>query len=78
MAEKTFVKRQQRFEKFAFPKLGSRPVAKITVPEFLAMRYAIATVRAGRDITADLRGALAPVRVTHHPAIIEPRRSASC
>ena len=37
MAEKTFTKRQQRLEKFAFPKLGSRPIAKITAPEFLAM-----------------------------------------
>jgi integrase len=98
MAEKTFTKRQQRFEKFAFPKLGSRPIAKITAPEFLAMlktveargtnetahrlrsesgqvfRYAIATGRAERDITADLRGALAPVRVTHHAAIVEPER----
>lgn len=98
MAEKTFSKRQQRFEKFAFPKLGSRPIAKITAPEFLAMlkavearganetahrlrsesgqvfRYAIATGRAERDITADLRGALAPVRVTHHAAIIEPEK----
>lgn len=98
MAEKTFVKRQQRFEKFAFPKLGSRPIAKITAPEFLAMlkaveargnnetahrlrsesgqvfRYAIATGRAERDVTADLRGALAPVRVTHHAAIIEPEK----
>jgi integrase len=78
--------------------LGSRPIAKITAPEFLAMlkaveargnnetahrlrsesgqvfRYAIATGRAERDITADLRGALAPVRVTHHPAIIEPEK----
>jgi integrase len=98
MAEKTFTKRQQRFEKFAFPKVGSRPIAKITAPEFLAMlkaveargnnetahrlrsesgqvfRYAIATGRAERDITADLRGALAPVRVTHHPAVTEPAK----
>jgi integrase len=41
MAEKTFTKRQQRFEKFAFPKLGSRPIAKITAPEFLAMLKAV-------------------------------------
>jgi integrase len=98
MAEKSFVKRQQRFEKFAFPTLGSRPIRKLTAPEFLAMlkaveargkyetahrlrsesgqvfRYAIATGRAERDVTADLRGALAPVRVTHHPAIIEPAK----
>lgn len=37
-------------------------------------RYAIATGRAERDVTADLRGALAPVRVTHHAAIIEPEK----
>jgi integrase len=98
LTEKTFSKRLQRFEKFAFPKLGSRPIAKITAPEFLAMlkvvearganetahrlrsesgqvfRYAIATGRAERDVTADLRGALAPVRVTHHPAVIEPEK----
>ena len=36
-------------------------------------RYAIATGRAERDITAELRGALAPVRVTQ-AAIVEPER----
>lgn len=36
-------------------------------------RYAIATGRAERDPAADLRGALAPIKVTHHPAIIEPK-----
>lgn len=41
IAEKTFTKRQQRFEKFAFPKLGSRPIAKISAPEFLAMLKAV-------------------------------------
>lgn len=35
-------------------------------------RYAIATGRAGRDITADLRGALAPVVTKHHASITEP------
>ncbi|MEJ0039856.1 MAG: integrase family protein [Gammaproteobacteria bacterium] len=35
---------------------------------------AIATGRAERDVTADLRDALAPVRVTHHAAIIEPEK----
>lgn len=35
-------------------------------------RYAVATGRAVRDPTADLRGALAPVKVTHRAAIIEP------
>ena len=37
-------------------------------------RYAIATGRADRDPTADLRGALAPVVVRNHPAITEPQR----
>lgn len=35
-------------------------------------RYAIATGRADRDVSADLRGALAPIVVTNHAAIIEP------
>jgi integrase len=37
-------------------------------------RYAVATGRAERDITGDLRGALAPVVVTNHAAITEPAR----
>jgi integrase len=35
-------------------------------------RYAIATARANRDISADLRGALASVKVTHRAAITRP------
>src|SRR5690606_25199558 len=35
-------------------------------------RYAIATGRAERDISADLRGALVPVTTKNHAAIIEP------
>lgn len=35
-------------------------------------RYAIATGRAERDLSADLRGALAPVIVQNRPAITEP------
>lgn len=38
------------------------------------MRYAVATGRADRDASADLRGALAPVVVTNHAAITEPNR----
>lgn len=34
-------------------------------------RYAIATGRAERDPTADLKGALAPVVIRHHPAITD-------
>jgi len=37
------------------------------------IRYAIATGRAVRDPTQDLRGALAPVRVRNRPAITNPR-----
>ena len=36
-------------------------------------RYAVATGRASRDSTADLRGALSPVRAKHHPSITDPR-----
>lgn len=37
-------------------------------------RYAIATGRADRDPTADLRGALAPIVVRNHSAIVEPTK----
>ena len=37
-------------------------------------RYAIATGRANRDITSDLRGALAPVVVQNRAAITEPQQ----
>lgn len=37
-------------------------------------RYAIATGRADRDISADLRGALPPVNKGHHAAIIDPKQ----
>ena len=36
-------------------------------------RYAIATGRAERDLSADLRGALPPVKGSHHAAITEPK-----
>jgi hypothetical protein len=36
-------------------------------------RYAIATGRAARDPAPDLRGALPPVKQTHHAAITEPK-----
>lgn len=35
-------------------------------------RYAVATARAGRDPSADLRGALQPVTGSHHAAITDP------
>jgi integrase len=37
-------------------------------------RYAVQTERAVHDVTADLRGALAPVVSEHHAAITEPAR----
>jgi integrase len=40
------------------------------------LRYAIATGRAGRDPTADLRGALAPIKVTNRAAVTDPREVA--
>jgi len=39
-------------------------------------RYAIATGRAERDVAADLRGALAPVLVTHYASVTEPTKVA--
>lgn len=39
-------------------------------------RYAVATGRAERDISADLRGALPPVSEKHHASITEPARIA--
>jgi integrase len=39
-------------------------------------RYAIATGRAERDLSADLRGALPPVKGEHFSAITEPKRAA--
>ena len=36
-------------------------------------RYAVATARADRDPSVDLRGALAPVQTVHHAAITDPK-----
>lgn len=36
------------------------------------MRYAVATARADRDITVDVRGALPSPEVTHHATLLEP------
>ena len=38
------------------------------------LRYAIATGRAEHDVTADLRGAITPLKVTNRPAITEPSK----
>lgn len=38
------------------------------------LRYAIATGRAQRDVTADLQGALISPKVKHYPALVEPAK----
>ena len=38
------------------------------------LRYAVATARADRDCSADLKGALAPTKVKHFAAITEPSK----
>jgi integrase len=94
-ASATLAKTQWLLE-FAYPAIGSRPIAKITALEVLdvlrkiearqkyetarrlrstcsmVFRYAIATGRAQRDPTLDLRGALIAPRVKHRAAIIDP------
>lgn len=40
------------------------------------MRHAVATGRAERDVTVDLRGALAPVKTAHFAALTDPGRVA--
>lgn len=40
----------------------------------MVWRYAVATGRAPRDISADLKGALSPVVTKHHASIIEPKK----
>lgn len=38
------------------------------------LRYAVATGRASRDVTADLKGALRPMVFQHYAAIVEPEK----
>ena len=38
------------------------------------MRYAVITGRADHDPAADLKGALAPVKTKHMPAITDPEQ----
>lgn len=44
------------------------------VSDAKVLRYAIATGRANRDVSVDLRGALAPIVTKNHAAITEPAR----
>ena len=41
------------------------------------LRYAVATGRAERDSTQDLRGAIAPVKHRHHPSVTSPAKVAA-
>jgi integrase len=92
MAEITLSKIRWLLDK-AYPKIGNRPIAKITTQEILVVlrsveatgryesarrmrsvlgrvfRYAIATTRAERDPTGDLRGALTVPKAKHLAAI---------
>ncbi len=36
------------------------------------LRYAVATGRAARDVTFDLRGAIQPAKTRHHPTVTDP------
>lgn len=81
---------------FAYPKLGNRPVNRISAHELYEMlrsveakgfyetarrlrstcgqvlRHAVATGRAERDVSADLRGSLITPKVKHLAALTEP------
>lgn len=89
LAPVTYDKARWMLSTFVYPRLGSRPISKITAPELLGalrlieargthetahrtkqrvgqvFRYAIATGRAERDVSMDLRGALAPIVSKH-------------
>ena len=98
MAEITLSKIRWLLDK-AYPKIGNRPIAKITAQEVLVVlrsieatgryesarrmrnvlgrvfRYAVATTRAERDPTSDLRGALTVPRPKHLAAITTANRA---
>lgn len=99
LAKTTHAKAVAMFETWAFPWIGSRPVAEITPRVLLesvlrrveaagkletvhrlkqrcgqVFRYAIATGRAERDPTPDLRGALETHKPRNHSAITDPAK----
>lgn len=98
MAEITLSKIRWLLDK-AYPKIGTRPIAKITAHEVLVVlrsveatgryesarrmrsvlgrvfRYAVATARAERDPTGDLRGALTVPKPKHLAAITTATRA---
>jgi integrase len=53
---------------------GTRETAHRALSECgRAFRYAVASQRCERDVTADLRGALQPVKATHFASVTEPK-----
>ena len=83
----TTLKKKRWLLDFANKEFGKRPIAEIKAPEILdalrkttrlrstvgaVFRFAIATGRAERDPTGDLRGALITPTVTHRATIVEP------
>jgi integrase len=98
LSDATRVRDIGRLERFAFPYIGSRPVAALKAADLLSvlrrveahgkietthrvrslcgrvLRYAVATSRAERDVTSDLRGALTPVETKNRAAITDPKR----
>jgi integrase len=98
MSPATYRKARWILEDLVLPKIGERPISRLTARDVLdvlesiddqghhetakrmrqrigqVFRYAVATSRADRDITIDLRGALRPAKVTHRAAIVQPGR----
>ena len=90
---------EREFRHDVFPYIGSKPVARLTALELLAvvlrveerghlpmahtilqtcgrvLRYAVATGRAERDVSWDLRGALPPVKIEYFAAITDPKEA---
>jgi len=71
-----------RLERDLFPWIGKRPISEIKAPELLAVlrrvcRYAVATGRAERDPSGDLKGALPQPTEKHHAEITDPKEVAT-
>ncbi len=98
LAPVTLAKLKWMIETFALPRLGARPIGKVTARDILEVlrkieergkhetahrtkqrigqifRYAVASGRAERDPTVDLRGALTSVTTKNRAAITDPTR----
>lgn len=60
---------------YAPVKPGVSTPAPLRTVAGMVFRYAIATGRAERDISLDLRGALITPKVQHRPAITDPKKA---